>query len=59
MDLTISSPDTAERVTNAVPVLFLNVLADSFLPYLTSSNINCKVEWLAVIEFVLCADVPC
>lgn len=37
----------------------LKVLADSFLPYLTSFNINYKVKWLAVIEFVLRADVPC
>lgn len=51
--------DTAERVAAAKPRLSLKVPAESFLPYLTSFNINYKGKWLPIIEFVLCADIPC
>lgn len=49
---------TVETVASAAPT-FLKVPADSVMPYLMSSNINCKVKRLAIIEFVRCADVPC
>lgn len=48
-----------ERIATVVPLLSLKVLADSFLSYLTSFNINYKVKWFDIIEFVLYADVPC
>lgn len=44
------------KVTSPVP---LKTLAGTFFPYLTSRSMNYKVEAPAMIEFALCANIPC